>query len=543
LISSGVRDGTVLTRKYTLHFKDHADVLWRQHFPSLLDAEAAMADVLKRQVPEGVVLDLSWGRLKTARPMICLGLGECQVSFYDFMLWYVDAFNGVFAYDYDEKKYCFSSKKNGGDKPGKLRREGVEQFQFHLPAADRSNPRILNASTEASSKVTIKQDFGVDGIHRDVLVRTPIASEVDERKTLEGSRVKHGRTELEVVFNQFPDFPFWPGVAVGLQDEFFSPDLYGVKTTWRPYRVFFSGAAKSGERDDKQDIAEAPFELEMKASWEHEDDPVAKLPTFSIPRYPIIVEGKILCEIGGDGDRTYMVYTDEATSQNYYKVMVPLWNKEIMVPFGPHFMPGHLYFPAFKESRVLLALYFDRAELLRYLDWGADVQLPTDSQGNHILFGKNKTSETSAKHVYVDSKPVFSIQRIDNGDIELLHMEDGTIVIETKEDESLKEGEAKFDLSAQVAAARAKLTMDAKSNIAQLTGGFEKGSTALNAEIDGAVGQTKAALEGVEEEIGGKVDEVTGEMEAALQQLSQKTGALAGAASSAKAELKKKLGF
>ena len=38
------------------------------------------------------------------------------------------------------------------------------------------------------------------------------------------------------------------------------------------------------------------------------------------------------------------------------------------------------------------------------------------------------------RHVYVDNKPVFSLRRREEEDVELLQIEEGTIVLETKEE-------------------------------------------------------------------------------------------------------------
>jgi hypothetical protein len=270
---------------------------------------------------------------------------------------------------------------------------------------------------------------------------------------------------------------------------------------------------------------------------------VTRLPEHRDPRYPIFVEGKIVCEIGQDGDRPYTIFSDEKTSQYFYKVSVPLWNKKIMVPFAPHFVPGHFYIPAYKDSRVLLELYLDRGEVARFLDWGTDVQLPGESQGNHFLLGKNKTSETSIRHVYVDSRPVFSLQRMHDGDIEIMKVEEGSIVIETKEDPAQKSATEKFDLTAVVASAQAKLETETKSALSGVSSSLEKASSGLKGEIQGAVGKTKGALDSAEQELGGKADEVTSKMEEAASKLTEKTGTLKSSSSQMQAELKQKLGL
>jgi hypothetical protein len=58
-----------------------------------------------------------------------------------------------------------------------------------------------------------------------------------------------------------------------------------------------------------------------------------------------------------------------------------------------------------------------------------------DTQGNHILFGKTATSQTSVQHVYVDDKPVLHMKRTSDKDTEMIKMVEGSLILETKEEE------------------------------------------------------------------------------------------------------------
>jgi hypothetical protein len=540
---AALKGEAVLQRQYTIHFEDPASVLWRQHFPNLLDADATLEDVIKQQVVEGISLEMAWDALKAERPIICLGLGEGRASFYDFVIWLAHRGNAVFTFDYAAKTYHLAADKPSGDTVGGLRGTEVEQVRLRFPAVRRHGSRVQNSYAEAAKTVDVGQDQAVTGVFRDVLLRTPIASDVDERKTLETARLASHKQELAVELREYPRVPFWPGSMVKLQPEFFSSRLLPLGKTFRAFEVGLSARAGDEEPDHDLNVAHTRYELEMHVACESEDDAAARLPEHLDPRYPIYVEGKIVCEIGQEGDRPYTVYTDEKTAQHSYKVFVPLWNKKIMVPFTPQFVPGHFYIPAYKDSRVLLELHFDHGEIARFLDWGTDVQLPAESQGNHILLGKNKTSETSLRHVYVDSRPVFSLRRVHDGDIESMTIEEGSIVIETKEDPAQKSATEKFDLSAQVATAQAKLESESKSAISGVSGSLEKASSGLKGEIQGAVGKTKGALDGAEGAIGAKADEVTGKLEGAAAQLAQKTEKLKSSVGTAQGELKQKLGL
>ncbi|MCK5797009.1 MAG: hypothetical protein KAI47_07500 [Deltaproteobacteria bacterium] len=526
----------ILVRRYTLSFEDRGAALWREHFPSVLETDVTLKEEIARQLPEGVRIDLSWDVLARRRGMLCLALGAQGPSFYDFLLWLVDRFDGVFAYDYLNQRYLLDGGKSMQGDEGKLRSDEIETIAVRLPAPPRASARVMNVSTEATGMADVAQGQAIEGVRRDVMVRSAIASDMDDRKVLETGRLEAPAFEFEVEFSRYPRIACHPWRPLSFQREFFSSALLGQGKTLRCQRLMLKAKAEDYEGVKGHRANTASFEMACSATFESEGDKVVRLPAFETVRYPLYAEGKIRCEIGEDGDRTYIVYTDD-NSQTHYKVYVPLWNKEILVPFGPDFMPGHLYFPAFRDSRVLVALHFDEPELLRFLDWGADVQLPVDSQGNHILFGKNKTSETSARHYYEDSKPVFSIQRLENGDIELLSMSDGTLVLETREDSSLKSGSAKFDVTVDVAAGEGKLTMAAKGAISKISSGYEGSRKGLNNDLEGATTQTKASLDNMGGAINDKADGVDGKLDEAGAALAERTAKLKASAAEIRAKL------
>ena len=74
------------------------------------------------------------------------------------------------------------------------------------------------------------------------------------------------------------------------------------------------------------------------------------------------------------------------------------------------------------------------ARICRVLDWGERVFFEQDTQGNHLLMGKNAKDETSIRHVYEDNKPVLSIKRVKDNDTELVKLQDGKITFQTQEE-------------------------------------------------------------------------------------------------------------
>ena len=102
-------------------------------------------------------------------------------------------------------------------------------------------------------------------------------------------------------------------------------------------------------------------------------------------------------------------------------------------PKIPGQFPGHFYFPAYKDERVLLALDHDRAWIKRFLDWRPGARLPAEGQGNHLLLGKKDGDQTSIRHLYESAKPVLAIERTMAKDTQLIEVKEGTILIRTEE--------------------------------------------------------------------------------------------------------------
>jgi hypothetical protein len=120
-----------------------------------------------------------------------------------------------------------------------------------------------------------------------------------------------------------------------------------------------------------------------------------------------------------------------------YKVKIPLFADQVIpAPFNPNLLPGHFYFPAYKGERVLVALDLKRAWIKRFLDWRTGARLPQDGQGVHLLVGKTPESGTSIKHFYTDDKPVFLMQRTNDKDTQKLQLDEGTLLIVVKEEQS-----------------------------------------------------------------------------------------------------------
>jgi hypothetical protein len=533
----------VLFRHYAIHFQDAAQVLWRQHFPTALYEKAKMMDVVNGHMVNGISLRMDWDALEKELPMICLSLGAGLngANFYDFLMWYVASENGVFIYDSRENTFILSSTKESQGSEVSLDHQEVEEVRVHLPETYRHNIKLLNAVSEKPRSEEITQEQAVKGTHRDVLLRTSIAADFDGRKSLETQKLKNREHEIDLVLKQFPLKTFRPGTFVDFDKKTWSKELFPFERKYRVCKIQMHGRAETQDHKHARDKPFASYNVEMTARLESRDNPHVHLPLFKAPSYPIQVEGKIISEIGEDNDKTYQIYSDKETSQDFYTVRIPLWNREIRIPFAPDFLTGHFYFPAFKHTRVLVTLHYDHAEIGRFLDWGEDVRLPMDTQGNHILFGKNYESQTSIQHIYLDDKPALTIERLSGIDTEIIHLKEGTLILQTKEDEDKKAREESFSVTPRVENARSKLTSENEAATSELTGSFQKTHSEVTGEFNQAMTEVKGQLEAMDAEITGKVNEIQGRVEAAMQQLSEKAAAIKGKAESTKAELKEKI--
>jgi len=111
-----------------------------------------------------------------------------------------------------------------------------------------------------------------------------------------------------------------------------------------------------------------------------------------------------------------------------------LWkNDKVIAPYDANWAMGNFYFPLYKDERVLMAMSFMSARILRHLDWRAGTRLPKETQGNHLLLGKKDKSKTSIRHIYENKKPLLNITRLSDKDTQVIEIKEGRIMLETQE--------------------------------------------------------------------------------------------------------------
>lgn len=437
-IADRTPDRSILFRRYRVEIADPARALWTQHFPCELYTQKAMKDVLDAHKGAKITTnDSTWATFTTQVPMIFLHLQpDDDASFYDFLAWYVDTQAGVLTYDYAKKGYTLAAAKDASGTAEELFGDDVASLRVVFPPVPRHKPNVLNSYTESAATKPIVNAQAVDPIRQDYLLRTPIAQRVDDRVTLETSRLVLRTSELEIAFRRWPTVTFGPGALISFaKGNLWPSDALPLSFTWRVFDHRIVARARDPRPEADLDLSAASFDIEVTARLEQKDDKTSRLPAYVRPTYPGYVEGKVVSEQGEDADLTYQFYTDEDTSLDQYKVKVPLWADQIVTaPYDPHQGSGKMYVPIYKNARVVLALRPFDATIVRLVDWREGVRMAMDAQGEQIFFGKKATAATMVNHAYDDDKPVFKIARTHDKDKATIEIKEGVLTIQVKED-------------------------------------------------------------------------------------------------------------
>lgn len=434
----------ILMRRYRIEFADPARVLWSQHHPCALYTKTTVKDVVEAHTGTRIAIDFdeSWETLTTERDMFFLHLDPThEASFYDFLMWYVDAQGGVWAYDYAEKKYQLRAEKDASGSVISLSGDDIVEAVISFPEVPRHERRVLNSYVSSPATKEITQEQAVDGVYQDFLIRTAVSQDVDDRVTLETSRLRLPGYRVELAFGRGPYESLTPGTLVALPAENrWSSDSEIAGQDFRVVRLRLQGNAVRPEPEAELQQDGFGCDGSLTLELEQKDETCVPLPRFRVPRYPAHVEAMVVSTLGETDEKTFETYTDEDTSLQYYTVKVPLWSdQEITVPFEPIHFSGNAYIPAYRDERVLLAMGLENARIARLLEWREGAPLSMDVQGEQLYFGKSATSRTTVSHAYDGEDPVFCVARVHSNDKATMTFEEGTFILEVKEEED--EGE------------------------------------------------------------------------------------------------------
>ncbi len=429
----GVLGAPVLQRRYVLRFADRGRVLWGQHHPKALYVDKTWKNVVEDNLPSGVTVSFEWPAAEKQHPVLSLALEPGVASFWDYAVWLAATKGAGMFYDSAADKYEFRAAKPTVATTESLRREEVASITTLYPRIRRETVNVLNAYSEAATKKkSITNSSSVEGVRADYLIRSSITSDLDNRVTLETTRAKQGEQGARFTLRAFPANAIRPNKGLSIDDTF-STTIAQSGKTFRTTMVHIAARAVDQHAGDATADVSNRYEVDYEIEAELSSDPALRHPPFAPPRWPMLVEGKVVSEVGTDTEGTYQTYQEQATSLDIYKVKIPLFaDQKVIAVYEPTSISGHFYFPMVKHARVLIALDFDRASVVEFLDWRPGARLPLESQGNHILLGKQKDDETSIRHVYEDAKPLLSIQRKKAEDTQLIKVSEGVIFIETK---------------------------------------------------------------------------------------------------------------
>ncbi len=428
----------ILARRYRLWFADPARVLWTQHFPCRLYTEVKLEDVINAQLGEKITMTYDWAELSEVGPLWFLHLPvELGASFYDFVIEYSDRRGGYFRHDYATGGYALEGTRDVSATAVGLFGDDLARVELIVPEPPRHTVDVCNSYAEAATTTSVSQDQAVTGTRHDRLMRSSIAKDAEDRVTLETTRLILPKLEARIELARMPVIPIVPGGLVTLKAaNRWTVGSALVDKTWLVRESSFRAVALEAPLDHDLQLASTGYRVEFFVHLQQSDDLRAMLPAYRKPHYPGLVEGKIVSEKGEDGEKTYQSYANADTSLNEYTVKVPLWaDQTIKVPFAPTMGSGNVYLPSYRDERVLLALEFDSARIARLLVWRDGAALSMDVQGEHILWGKSATSNTSVNHVYEDENPVFNVARTHATDTTLISLSEGTLLLHVEEKE------------------------------------------------------------------------------------------------------------
>ena len=431
-----IADAPVLQRRYGVRFRDRLSALWSQHFPCALYTQKALKDVMAANLPQGATLTCTWPALDSVYPVVSLGLGQDghRVSFHDFVQWLCWRDNGYLQYDAGKDEYELKATRAAVGTTAELDQEDIASVRNVFSECLRAAPSVLNASTLASSKSrSIDNSLAEKGVQSQFLMRSALAADFDSRVTLETARAKQRKPELVLTLARYPQRTLWPATT-HKPGQSFSTKLFGNGREYWVRSFSMSAVAVAEDALSNLEDSKNTYDTNMTLCLEQLDDELLRPAPFDAPHWPMLVEGIVVSDVGEQDQGTYQVKVDENTSLDYYRVKIPVFaDQEIIASFDAAFMPGHFYFPAFRDQRVLIALDFLGARVVRFIDFRPDGRLAADTQGNHLLMGKKLSDGTSFKHTYRDQKPVLAIQRVLDKDTQLISVSDGTILLKTEE--------------------------------------------------------------------------------------------------------------
>lgn len=434
-VHSKVKEMPIFMRLFSLRFKDAAQVVWNQHFPTALYTQKTMQEMIDFQKTPDISLEYEWEKLKQKHPIIALGLGceENQASFYSFLMHYLLQNQGILEYNYSTHSYTLLGKKREGE-ASEFLFEQVHSILCHFPENQRHFVQVMNGYTENPQTKKAEISPAYRTVHRDFLLNTAQTSHFEKVAKETQPLLTSLQHTLQVVFKELPSFQFFPGAIVSFKNCLWSPHLYYKEKIYRVCTLRLQAEADTLDYLESNTRTEQVYNLQAEMTLELKNETGISLPVLVPPIYPFYIEGKVVSEVGEKEQTTFQMNKDDENSLEDYKVEIPLWdNQKVIVPFQPHFS-SQFYFPFCKGERVLVALHLFSARIDRSLEWWPRSRLPADQQGNQIVFSpKKETTYTFIQHMSEGDSTLLKIERQTPKDVQKVEMKEQGIRVEIKD--------------------------------------------------------------------------------------------------------------
>jgi hypothetical protein len=440
-------------RIYEITFSDYAAAEWGEHFPTNIYVDQTMKFVIEEHKTADISIDYSFPPLEKTHPILAFSLpyqhgvsAEEQITFYSFLMWYLQRENGIWAYDYHSYGYSLSDKKEAEGEPFKIFEDYVLPPTYIFPETLRYNVKTVKHSPVLADIDTLVVKDAFDAIRKDVLEPLNPACFLDLCHDKIKSHVYSKEAEVRVqVVQFFEDFhldKLIPGALLGFRgnpkekswtsDDFYKDQVFRSRSLrLRSYKLDTSEPSVS---------AIEPYRLSVTVLLEQKTEIFVERPAFIPPVFPFSIHGSIFSDIGDPKQTTYKIIQADNGSQLYYLVTVPLAgeDKKLIVPFVPDFMTGQYYFPFCKGEKVVLSMYFQCAKIERVLDWQPLARLPQGVQAGQIVLASDGEDKYSIiRHEFEDLKrSVFTIQQSSSADQSQtiqIQEKDITVAVQEKE--------------------------------------------------------------------------------------------------------------
>ncbi len=406
-------------RLYEIAFFDAAQAIWSEHFPINIYVDESMKNILDEHKNSDISIKYNFSPLEVKHPITAFSLGyqdalpqAQQVSFYSFLLWYLQKEGGMLVYDYKANSYSILGQKEAAGDPYKIHEWWAAPPLAVFPKPKRHNKKIIQHSSDTQDGATKTNEDAFKLIRRDDIHTDNYRAFPEQAHEIVHSALNstYPLFELEptIFVDDFHIHRVLPGCLIsfdgGADETWCNDPMYKGKVFRARSLVFQADRLTLAEIVEK---TVQPYRLYVKNILELKDEKYIETVFFNCPQFPFSIQGKIFSDIGDTPQTTYKISESEQAPQGQYLVTVPLTggDKKLVVPFTPDMMCGQFYFPFCKGERVLLSLYFHTAKIERIIDWQPFTRLPSGVQGNQIMFSSNSQDKYAfLKHEFEDGK-------------------------------------------------------------------------------------------------------------------------------------------